>query len=1262
MATTGLNRGEAVTSEIEQNQGAGQQIREEGPSFSPEAEARPEAAPSNAQDAAASAVDEAIQNGSLGTQGTQRTITNTEPVHRMEASPSAVVNAQQAQQAQVSAIGQRQSTVPVAPQDSGLMPGIIGGRVTTQDGGGGYAQQRFGQQLESVELEDAGYQQRQQQQLTPQGQQRRETIQRVEADERQVAQAQSHSENKQRYQEDQSRDLIREAGAMEAPKPMNVLSRANRRFKESKKLLQEKIETSFKAKRSHGSKGNAFSDTIISLSTIMPHEVSVGTENIREALRDPNSNILDIINEVTGNNLDRETCLADISILMNAVNTAEIEVVFGKYPINTKHSIQVRTLHIHQGRGIALHPTQTKAYNADFDGDTGNVNLDQSNLRNYSRAMTHLIDSDGNPSIDPDFFPLDYMAMPSSSERQELIDSMQERSFAWDQSVATRIADSYIDACNDGDWVGLLRKIDEIAGDRELQQRTGMQRNQLSSRILKSVYDYARRGLNLRLEWANVVDSYEYIEPDPDAHPIVLSLIDMVEEIAQGRPAPNFQDFTVFFNKQYGDLATYDSDGNIVMKTEGGKNVPFRLLADFAKAIKRTDLITVGGSISGVNKQGVKTEEGTVTLYDLWQFTCSAGVSKLISGRMHMGSHELAVSTYVKSWILEKLPAPLYWQAGMTDANGNQVSPEQAADWNEKIFRQWIRNFQKLYNSQMRMLNVSQIQFRGGMLPVRTDKKGGSLFRYDGFDDINNCAKALVEVYGDFSVERLFPDTVLSYGRKKADNRENTNAGVINRYGKMSLAEFAVQNRLDWYSESVGKDNVQPKSTMIKARVDNGRFTPLDILMLVADRRSKQFGDYGKSWLEATETHAEIMKRIKNDMESDNFNDYADDMLELLHLMSPRMFDHFGMDSPITFAKSKWGKRLLASDSVSEFRSILVSMTIEYRFGSASNILTSIDELCKDPIARENQSERIADMDAHYMQEIQSLASSSMAWESIVSETLGDTNAFRTLLKYKKITRRGNDYDMYAADFWNSNTDETQYSLLNFLRSSAKYETKINVLCDVIRFNTGIENAVDPAHIIGMLAHNPDPLFAGSKFEMDSGIRSATDSVKDSIDKVTSYKSRSPETIWRQASKVIEEAYEDKVAFEWKLYRFATEPDYYVHVDTIFAADAISSIYEKDYSDSEKIKQQTLVNGYFECVSLQRSGGFYTHLQQTDNSVVNVVGFDQLTSLDIVRILGNPSIELHGYDEFGNPCVYSRNALCGGDTIDDVIQYLQKDL
>lgn len=1118
-----------------------------------------------------------------------------------------------------------QGSVPAIPMDSNIMPGLSSGRVSTAAPADAQREQGADRPLAQATAEESGYEAQQREEPQPE-----QAAQQVDDAEESLDQKQS--ENKKVYQEDRSRRTIREAGFREMPVVGNILSKANRRFKEAKQYLQEKIKGSLKSGGKF--KKNVFSDTIVSMSTVMPDCVSVGSEDLLQALRDPNSTLVELVNSNAMTNLDVESCINDISLLVDAINSCNIEVLFTKPPVNVKGSAQVRTLRAHYGAGIGLHPTQTKAYNADFDGDTGNVNLDQRLIRNYSRAMTHLIDPEGNAAVDPDFFPLDEMAMPGSKERSDLLSTMEDRNFAWDPSIAPRIADAYIRACNEKDWVGLLRTIDKVAGDRDLQAKHGMPRGRLSAMIFKSIYDYAidRRGLNLKIEWASVVDNYDYVDPGPDASPIVYDLAGIVEEIAQGREAPNFQDFTDFFNKQYGDLY-----GEPLIK---GKNVPFRLLVDFAKAIKRTDLISVGDYTWGLEATGA---DKVATVYDLWKFTCSAGVSKLISGRMHMGSHELAVSTQVRSQVLRLVPVPQWVPDDVVDA----------AKANREMFVKWMDDFKREYNVQMRMLNISQISVHGGMRLFR----GKNLDRYDGFDSLTDdgFARAFIEVYGDFTIARCFPNTVLSYGREKS-SKENTSNAVIKRYANMSVADFAIHNRLSYAGEYVGGEMVA-KFKAVDSRLKGRGYTPFDVLTKIGDRMSKEFGNYEKEWLKATQLHHGIMEKIGGDIEKGDFNEYARDMLEFIHLMSPRMFDHFGMDSPLTFAKSKWGKKLEEAKTVDGFRSVLVSMEIEYRLSRASGILTEMNNVHDDESSDVDMMERISALDAVYACELKSLASSSLAWEAIVSEMVGDTHAFEDLLLSNgKDLKKG---QLSAAAFWEAAPFDAQnVTIVDFLKSDIGYDLKVKVLCDVVKMTTGMGNAVSEKHMIGMLAHNPDPLFAGTRFDMDQ-VGSSIDAVKESTEKITSYMSKSPEKIKNEARKLVKNARKDKAGFERTLARFAEDPGYYTYVDTVFAADAISSIYEKDYSDSEKIHQQALVNGYFESISLQRNGGFFTHLHQADNAVVNVVGFDQLSSLDIVRVLGDPSIELHGYDEFGVPCVYSRRSLCGGDTIDDVLDYLE---
>jgi hypothetical protein len=1117
----------------------------------------------------------------------------------------------------------------VAPQQPTMQTGgnLVGPRAQQPQGGVGTTPSTVGPTMSTNNLAEnqpvRGQQQAVSQSRFPNAPTAPTPIQRPEQSN------QKFEDRKQMFDDMSGRSEIRREGVIEKPEPVNMVSRANRRFKKSREFIQKKIKKTILHGRSYS--GTSFYETIFSMPSLMPHCVSIGSENLLDSLREPNSTLLALVNEkrakVGLDALDAQFCIDNISVLVDAINDLNIEVTLEKTPVNVRNSIQVRTLRAHYGRGLGLHPTQTKAYNADYDGDPAVINLDQNNIRGYNRAMTQLVDIEGNATIDPDFFPLDPI---NPSQRHDIRNAMRESYFEWNPDLVGRVYDAYEKACNDGDWVGLMRRIDEVTGIIE-----GEYRGEMASAILKSLYDFStdRRGLSLRTQFEEMVEHSNYNPPDMNLDPFVYHLVDLIDEIVAGRPAPNFQEFTRFYNKYYGDV-------------HGKKNVPFRLLADFAKAINRTDLITVGSDVYGIkpmrtDASGIAqdahftdADEG-VSINDLWQFTCAAGTSKQIAGRMHMGSRQLAVSTQVRTMVSKECPIPYY----VMDDSANPVDQQ---------FRIWIKAFIDSYNRNMRMLSISQISFRQGMIPVRGEVK------FKGIDErtLEGLDKALVEVFGDKTVERMFPGTILSYGRQ-GGKKEQTAVGIVYSYRNMSLENFSTNNRISFKSE--GQNREIPKKDAIKSRIARDEFTPMDVLLLVADRRTKQLGDYNKAWLEATKENQLTLSNIQDALARNDYNDYVSNMLEFMHLMSPTMFDYFGMDSLTTFANSKWGKKLIGAKNLSEFRSHLLSMTIEYRLNKSSKILAEIDEISKNPDTVDMEEiNRLETLDAAFELEIESLASSSMVWDTIAKEMMEGNRTFLALVRDKGIE----GWSSRAASFWKSEQAQKYHTLVTFLKSSEPYETKIAVLADVTRVRQQYAD-VTIDEIMGQLAHHPNRLYAGPRFDMDSGIRFDIDTMKESINRINSYRDKSQENIEKESARVIKKAKENKPAFEAMLRRFSDDPGYMVHVDTILAADAIASIYDKTYDDSEKIKQQAVVNGYFGAVSLQRSGGYYTHLQQTDNAVVNMIGFDQLNVIDIVRILGNPDISVRVYDEFGMPAIISRETLCGGTSIDDVVRYLE---
>ncbi len=260
-------------------------------------------------------------------------------------------------------------------------------------------------------------------------------------------------------------------------------------------------------------------------------------------------------------------------------------------------------------------------------------------------------------------------------------------------------------------------------------------------------------------------DAYERLPQNTD--PFVINLLDLFNEISAGRPAMSFPEFNVFFNKYYGDV-------------KGRKNVPFRLLADFAKAVNRTDLIAIGDGVWGTNFRqamlnsdamiaNASDSESEVTMYQLWEFTCSAAMSKRIKGQSKLGSRSLAVSTKVKTNVIREVGFPVF-------NDPNRTVDEQ--------FRDWVDRFIDSYNANKRMLNIAETSFVGGMGIIRSE---GTAF--DGVKtDRSNLAECLVKVYGDFTVSKLFPDSVVAYRDFGKNPRyQNNDTGIIDKIRDMPI-------------------------------------------------------------------------------------------------------------------------------------------------------------------------------------------------------------------------------------------------------------------------------------------------------------------------------------------------------------------------------------------------------------------------------------------------------------------------------------------
>ena len=1006
---------------------------------------------------------------------------------------------------------------------------------------------------------------------------------------------------------------IMSTGISEKPTPVTPMGWVNERFSDIRDNLKKHAKNALSGRMKPG---NSWRDVLLGDEDVMPHCVSIGSENLLEAIREPGSNIIDLVNEQLATPITLDQCLADINILVNAINDTEIKVVLSKGPVNRRESVQERTLRAHVGVGIHIHPTQLKAFNADFDGDEGDLLTDKRLIGKYNNAMSYLVDSEGKAVIDLDFFPLDGVV----DKRKRVLDLMLEISFGernkrgiWDRNeisaakAAEAIVDDYIKCCNDlanlkTNWVNLLRKIDKVAaelpGDRNVN----------SSKIFMSLYDFAaeRRGLILKTEWSTYKGHSNFDPPPVGTDSFVVQMIDYCDEIIAGREAPSEQEFARMYNKFYGEGADQ-------------KNVPFRLLADFAKAVNRSEIVLLGSDVP-VIKDG-KVEY--ISFHTLYETTCSVAHSKRIADRVHMGSHELRAETELRNNVFSEV--------GMPSDYAN--------------FKDFIQAFKVSYNRNARLMNISRSVFRGDMDIVQNTE-------YEGITKLSKIGKALVEIYGDKTMEQMFP---VWFDVEK----ENSISGLAPKYRGMTLSKFVMNNRLSYSMSEV------------ENRFRSGRWTAMDVVYLVADQRTAQTQRFKEYWEKMTEGYATIMEEIQTYANNGDWNNYMIKVIALLDLASPDMFEYFGMESTDTFIRSKWGQRLLAAHDADSFRSTWVSMMIEYRMSRVDGIVSSKEEYAADSSLDVDEKAAVLNaLDMAYGNEMDVLGSSSIAWRTIVNEELSGNKMFRAMIEHRwNFAKDGKPKSKWEKDkeswywnagyFWDDPASSEYLSLVDFLKSDASYQTKMDVLSDLARLQNNY-NKIMSFEMIGQLAFHPDRIHEGSPFDMDNGLSTEKKAIKASMERLDSFCSRSTSEARKHADKLVEQARDKKRQFSNYIRKLATDPGFLVGVDMKFAADAMASVVDKTYDDSEKIKQQEMVNGYFQSLSYQRSGGFYTHMQQVDNKLLNKIGYDQLTPIDIIRIIGDPDVEVIVYDQFGNETVLSRESICGGRSIDDVINWIDE--
>lgn len=996
-------------------------------------------------------------------------------------------------------------------------------------------------------------------------------------------------------------------------------------------------ESTTKAVASKNWTGNGFTEKVTASRHVDPEDVSIGSKIIEELVREPGNNLIQIVNQATGLNFTVEQVLerGGLSSFCDAINQSTIYVVGSKSPVPNPESAQRRRLRVHYGRGVRVHPTQTKIYNLDFDGDgvTIQFNTDGTLFRN---AMDLLKNSMGEPMIDLDFFPIAQIPASRSEFREKFKTLFLTRV---SQNIDTdRLADAiydlmYPDMRNGeiSDKEACLEFIDAM----DAVASNYSNRHTVLSYILKDVFETMLFIKQVQVE--HMVNSAPDVMSDIIEMPADHIVTMVIQDMAVGNLPPNFQDFLIGLGRYIGEVPE--------------KNVMFRLGADVAKRVK----------FSGSTFKG---EAGARELYEL---TLEAGMAAFMSGRANIGDKIGYIQQVAKRKIIKevKFPdsvdenngTPIYQDT--IDANGNVV---------ETGFQKWLSAFVVSYNKWQGMLDAAGIEFSCDLDPVWDTIKDKAI---DG-DKITDVSTAVSTIYGDYTIERMFPGA-FSYAPNL--KRRLKNGGVVDvhlkgntmlpRYKRATLSKLSKDNR-------IGVDFDELKKVPI------GEAEPVHLVLAIADKRKSTASKFNEELdnddprnpgllQNFTKGLSEFAVHYRRRKQSPaDFLAYSNDVMSCMHISGPDMFAYYGMDNPHAFINSHYGELLQRAankkrNNVDHVGGVRMTMVVQYRMRVIQNINAEIDRLI-------NEDEplytipRINELQNRLLDELSILGSSSDLWGVLVQETNGNTSAFDALVSSKGSSlpswkdSKGKEHSWCdAKDFWKKKHKKYNSLMDVMIDPAIPKSEKEKIAADVVRQATGFME-LQRHEINYQLEIGPHSNYTTMSTMAYRDQPTAMSDIEKANNKFKSFFKNDWQSVVDDVKQTRAKAKEGEL--DSYIQHLADNPQAYMDVPDDLVVDAINAQMDKTSRASEKAHQEIPVNAFYNALSEQR-GGLTNAMYRSDARVLGMILEDNLTAYDIITVLADPDLSYTVYN--GNRrYILSREVLCGGTSEEALWDMLEK--
>lgn len=968
--------------------------------------------------------------------------------------------------------------------------------------------------------------------------------------------------------------------------------------------------------------GNGFTEKVTASRDVDPEDLSIGTQIIAELIREPGNNLIQIVNEATGLNFTLEQLMdpAGFNSFIDAINQSTIYVIGSKSPVPNPSSSQKRRLRVHYGRGVRVHPTQTKIYNLDFDGDgvTVQFRLDGDLFRN---AMDYLINEMKEPMIDLDFFPIAQIAESRNDFIRKFRKSFLQR---LDDDINTdNLAGALYDiiypelAPSNKDkrelTIDFIEAMNEVASNYS-------NRHTVLSYILKDVFDTMLLAKQLQVEMM-VQES-----PDPLSDIIEMPADEVVtmviNEIKYGNLPPNFDDFLIGLHRYIGEVP--------------GKNVMFRLGADVAKRVK----------FSGETVMG---EEGARELYEL---TLEAGMAAFMSSRANIGEKVAYIQQVARRRIISRVRFP-----GSMDENGQPLY---------RNLQDWIDAFVSEYNYFQGLVDAANIEFGCDLDPVystiRDHQIVGDTVTIDGVKrtlykltkngDRGDLTQALLSIYGDYTLDKMFPNA-FNYveGLNDGKHFDRYTMSLLARYKRYTLSKLSQDNRIDVNFKEIDK-------------IWSDRITPMYLLMAMADKRKSTASQFNKDLAELTKnftkvlsefakrySHFDKLKDGNKFKEQADFIAYANDIMSCMHISGPDMFAYYGMDNPAQFINSRYGVLLQKAAGKKEKNTeyvggVRMTMVIQYRMRNVQNINAEINRLINEESDNLLYTiPRINKLQKQLIDELSILGSSSDLWGVLAQETNGNTSAWDALVESKgSILGKWCDANNVANNFWKKGCKKYSSLMDVMIDPAVPQDVKEAVAADVVRQTTGFVT-LQRHEINYQLEIGPHSNYT----TISTMAYRDQPNVLSDIQKANNRFKKFFENDWQAMQDDIKQARALYGQTEGRLNAYikhmADNPQAYMEVSDDIIVDAINAQMDKTSRASEKAHQEIPVAALYNALSEQK-GGFTNAIYRSDARVLGMIPEQNLSAYDIIQVLADPSLSFTVYNG-SRRYILSREVICG---------------